>query len=644
MKWVKSAIVLLCLFLFVPSLPSRAAAGSLPVFTKQTDFFASDLYDIAYGNNIYIAVGSDGAIVRSTDAKSWTVIPSGTSTKIHAVAFGNGVFVAVGNNNTILTSADGNIWKKQSLTFSTKSVTNMKEAKKGDFAKNRVQSNTSVIWDGKQFVILTQMDAYTIDTYKKMSSTGYGFVSTSKNGQGWKTTQVAPYLYHASKLKFLNGAYYLFSDYKVMTSKNLVNWSSVEESYIDAAFGSSGFVVAFDRIDASRPRPAVLKASSFQGIKSASPKDLLDWGDSTGASSIDYVHNQYVMSAAGGYLAVSNDGSTWKAINLFDQPGEDAKEADSSVFSLQDINAERMILYKTIWDGHQYIAVSSFGGIYTSTDLKHFEKSTLEKAAPVGTDLYGVGFTEGTYYLYGSNGRFLTSTDAHEWKQTFDVSKYDNVVSVAYHGQDFALVTQEEDWYWKSMKSSYSFTAVRSEGAEPVSKSLSDLDHPIDVKWDGQSFIGRTYFGNKYQLASGSMNWKDITSASPVELKNEPIVVKGHDTTVKYEYSDNGGAALYYLQNGKWIKANFPAWSDYEKAYFKYEDHHTKRGDTLSSVIYGNGEFMAVGAGGTILRSTDGKTWARVKSGSSEYLNSIVWDGKRYIAVGNKGTYLTSAQ
>lgn len=47
---------------------------------------------------------------------------------------------------------------------------------------------------------------------------------------------------------------------------------------------------------------------------------------------------------------------------------------------------------------------------------------------------------------------------------------------------------------------------------------------------------------------------------------------------------------------------------------------------------------MAVGAGGTILRSLDGKTWTKVRSGTFEYLNGIVWDGQRYIAVGNKGT------
>ncbi|MNI88355.1 hypothetical protein D3C73_1456480 [compost metagenome] len=50
---------------------------------------------------------------------------------------------------------------------------------------------------------------------------------------------------------------------------------------------------------------------------------------------------------------------------------------------------------------------------------------------------------------------------------------------------------------------------------------------------------------------------------------------------------------------------------------------------------------MTIGAGGLILRSEDGKVWTKVHSGTSEYLTGIIWDGKQYIIVGNKGTYLT---
>lgn len=631
MKILRAATMLLCFALLIPFLPAPASAGQLPVFEKKLDFFASDLYDVAYGKNIYIAVGGDGAIVRSEDAVNWKVVASGTSVKFRSIAFGNGIFVAVGNNNTIMTSSDGLSWKKQSITLTTKNVSGMKEANKGDFARNRAQFNTSVLWDGKQFVVLTQMDAYVFKANKGMSSTGYAFVSTSKDGSSWKTAQVAPYLYHANQLKYLNGAYYLFSDYQVMTSTNLVKWTSVDKTYIDAAYSPQGFAVLQERVETSRPRPAVLKAATFQAIKSAQPQDLLDWTDSSGANSLDYVHDHYIVNADSGYLAVSADASTWKTVNVFEQGG-----------ALDEIHPERITFYKTIWDGKQYVSVSSFGGIYTSPDLVQFEKQTVQGASPIGADLYGAGFAEGTYYLYGSNGRFLTSEDARNWKQTAGISKEENVMSADYNGKDFGLVTLEEDWYWKSLRNNYKFIFISGEDEAVRSKTLSSFDTPVDMKWDGQAFVGRTSFGSKYKWNSGASEWQDISPANPQELDHEPTIVKGDGMTVKYEYSKDNGMALYYLENGKWLKAKAPAWSDYERHVFKDAESNSKRGDTLSTIIYGNKEFMAVGAGGTILRSLDGKTWTRVKSGTSEYLNGIVWDGQRYIVVGNKGTYLTS--
>lgn len=634
MKLLRTVMVLLCLTLLLPFLPTPASAGQLPVFEKKLDFFASDLYDVAYGKNIYIAVGGDGAIVRSTDAVNWKVVDSGTSFRFRSIAFGNGTFVAVGNNNLIMTSSDGLSWKKHSITLTKANVPSMKEADKGDFARNRAQFNTSVIWDGKQFVMLTQMDAYTFKSNGSMSSTGYAFVSTSKDGASWKTTQAAPYTYHANKLKYLNGTYYIFSDYKTMTSTNLAKWTEVDKRYTDATYSSKGFAVLYERVDSARLSPAVLKAASFQAAKAAQPKDLIDWTDSSGASSLDYVHDRYVVNADSGYLAVSADGSTWNAVNVF-TPGEGFDIIDS-------IYPERINFYKTIWDGKQYVSVSSFGGIYTSPDLVYFEKQEIGEAHPIGTDLYGVGFAGETYYLYGSNGRFLTSKDRDVWNHTAGISNEDNVISADYNGKDFGLVTLREDWNWKFLKNNYKFIFLSGEDDEIRSKELSSFDTPVDMKWDGQTFVGRTIFGSKYIWNSGTSQWQDISPANPQEIDNEPIIVKGDAMTVKYEYSKDNGMVLYYLENGKWLKAKAPAWSDYERYTFKDAESNSKRGDTLSTIIYGNKEFMAVGAGGTILRSLDGKTWTRVKSGTSEYLNGIVWDGQRYIVVGNKGIYLTS--
>lgn len=57
----------------------------------------------------------------------------------------------------------------------------------------------------------------------------------------------------------------------------------------------------------------------------------------------------------------------------------------------------------------------------------------------------------------------------------------------------------------------------------------------------------------------------------------------------------------------------------------------------------GLGEYLAVGAGGAILASPDGVEWTPRDSGTIQRLYGGIWDGQRYIVVGDGGTVLTSS-
>jgi Photosynthesis system II assembly factor YCF48 len=74
---------------------------------------------IAYGNNTYVAVGFGGVIVsNNSDLSSgaWTLQSSGTNLDLYGVAFVNGVFIAVGSQGTLLTSSDGVTWTPRNST------------------------------------------------------------------------------------------------------------------------------------------------------------------------------------------------------------------------------------------------------------------------------------------------------------------------------------------------------------------------------------------------------------------------------------------------------------------------------------------------------------------------------------------------
>jgi photosystem II stability/assembly factor-like uncharacterized protein len=80
------------------------------------------------------------------------------------------------------------------------------------------------------------------------------------------------------------------------------------------------------------------------------------------------------------------------------------------------------------------------------------------------------------------------------------------------------------------------------------------------------------------------------------------------------------------LDGGKtWTKQQLPA----------------EAGD-VESVEFGGGYFVAVGAGGTVIRSAQGDTWAKRLSNTTSDLHDLVFGNNLWVAVGNNGTVTTS--
>lgn len=75
-----------------------------------TPVTASDLMDVKYAEGMWLAVGKTGTILTSTDGANFTLRNSGADVDLYGVAGGNGVFVAVGASGAILKSANGQNW------------------------------------------------------------------------------------------------------------------------------------------------------------------------------------------------------------------------------------------------------------------------------------------------------------------------------------------------------------------------------------------------------------------------------------------------------------------------------------------------------------------------------------------------------
>jgi hypothetical protein len=68
------------------------------------------IYEVAYGNGTFVAVGDCGTIITSPDGATWTNRSFPTDKFLYGVCYGNGVFVAVGEAGTVLTSPGGATW------------------------------------------------------------------------------------------------------------------------------------------------------------------------------------------------------------------------------------------------------------------------------------------------------------------------------------------------------------------------------------------------------------------------------------------------------------------------------------------------------------------------------------------------------
>src|SRR4051812_16089492 len=66
-------------------------------------------------------------------------------------------------------------------------------------------------------------------------------------------------------------------------------------------------------------------------------------------------------------------------------------------------------------------------------------------------------------------------------------------------------------------------------------------------------------------------------------------------------------------------------------------------GDTMESICFGNGKFVAVGDGGIIHTSADGRLWDDGQRPVPKTLNRVFCVNGIFIAVGKSGTILTSA-
>jgi hypothetical protein len=290
---------------------------------------------------------------------------------------------------------------------------------------------------------------------------------------------------------------------------------------------------------------------------------------------------------------------------------------------------------------------------------------TVTSSNTITTTLRGVAFGNGRFVGIASGsigGTFLVSADGTNWSITtrpirlIDIC-YDNG---SFYGAGVDGVFQSSDGVtWLATSSDITgpsaLTAIAAGGNRFVAQG-SQLPRPT--------------YGNLVEMSSsGGMQWE--TNAPSANGLTRDICWTGTKYAAvgdagRISTSDDGltwthnhAGPLSSLRglawNGQLIVAvggttnsSFPSWFNAQAIFVSTDAvHWTFRRATnappLSDITHGNGIFLAVGDGGTTLRSADAVSWTPQNCGTTAALRAVTFAGGKFVAVGDGGAIATSA-
>ncbi|MBL9133841.1 MAG: PKD domain-containing protein, partial [Verrucomicrobiaceae bacterium] len=171
-------------------------------------------------------------------------------------------------------------------------------------------------------------------------------------------------------------------------------------------------------------------------------------------------------------------------------------------------------------------------------------------------------------------------------------------------------------------------------GTLPVTKNITVTD-PLDT-WTSSS-VGSSEFLEQIVYAEGRflcaeyygtifLSWDGVTWSNvgdPPDI-NQPKLAHGAGVFVAAGMKDSvyGTAQITWSADGRrWNQATFPNGVPY-----------------VQQLVFGGGKFVGVGDDGTVLTSTDGKTWGVTTIGTMPDLMRLVWTGGAWVAAAHHPT------
>jgi hypothetical protein len=228
--------------------------------------------------------------------------------------------------------------------------------------------------------------------------------------------------------------------------------------------------------------------------------------------------------------------------------------------------------------------------------------------------------TKPLFVAVGQNGLRIVSEDGAEWKNA-QIGKEGEIyravcygdgryVAVGSSGGDNIFAASPDGAVWQTSKKDAKYSKY-IRGLLHGDKDFLGLGGDPGAVGDSRPFLLRSGDG---------LQW------------SEPLDIPGKNMLRRMAY----GAGLYVAVGDRGRKAVTKNLKDWQDA------PDVKAVDTLIDVAFGKGVFVGVGLHGLRMTTKDGLKWENRQVGEEgEHINSVLWTGKRFTAVGQGATYLS---
>ncbi len=365
--------------------------SSLPA-TPLSGGYKGSYHALAASSNLFVAVGTGGAIATSSDGITWTKRTSGTTVDLLSVASNGSGFVAVGNswNSTtqetqyaILKSSDGITWSSGAFPSDADGNSTV--------FYNVFANGTGYISNGSEYFISPDGQSWTSVGSPDFSASG---VSRSDD-----TRATAPSPSGSETLMFGHGgliASFDGTNFRIVVADYIGGYLS-KDSF--AAAGLGGLFLAVDTNGSSR----LIQSTDDVTFSTASST----------TSAVARVGDTLVKFAEGTFESSTNGNSTWSTL------GNGTFEGTVSSFAAKPQGPVAVVTFAFEPDPITGEYKNVFR-LYGSTDWTNWTPVTTVPGFSVGYESQGcatprVQWDGARFVLLSPNGRLSTSIDGLTW-------------------------------------------------------------------------------------------------------------------------------------------------------------------------------------------------------------------------------------